>query len=127
TKHTFRGNHKNRSRTNMIVVHHAAGAKTLTAAQIHQMHLNRTSNGVPWNGIGYHYFIRWDGTIERGRPEWAVGAHSVPVNSESIGICMAGDFTKHEPSTAQINSLVDLIKDVQSRYNNKLAVKGHNE
>jgi hypothetical protein len=42
-----------------------------SAEQIHGWHL-----GNGWAGIGYHYVIRKDGTIERGRPEWAIGSHA---------------------------------------------------
>jgi len=27
--------------------------------------------GKGWAGIGYHFVVRKDGKIERGRPEWA--------------------------------------------------------
>jgi N-acetylmuramoyl-L-alanine amidase len=38
----------------------------LTAADIDRMHRARTP---PFRSIGYHWFIRRDGTIETGRPE----------------------------------------------------------
>ena len=41
-------------------------------------------------GIGYHYVIRRDGTIEPGRPEWMVGAHCLNHNAHSLGICYEG-------------------------------------
>ena len=50
-----------RSRTNRIICHHAA-AKTCGAATIHSWH---KANG--WAGIGYHYVVRKNGTVERGR------------------------------------------------------------
>lgn len=43
-----------------------------------------------WKGIGYHYFIRRNGKVEKGRPEEEVGAHVYGNNSNSIGICYAG-------------------------------------
>ena len=43
-----------------------------------------------WNGIGYHYVVRRDGSIELGRPIEEVGAHCVGHNSHSIGICYEG-------------------------------------
>ena len=59
-----------RSVTRRIILHHAA-AVTCTAQQIHQWHL---ANG--WAGIGYHFFVRKDGRIYRGRPEDTVGAQT---------------------------------------------------
>ena len=100
-----------RTRTSSIVVHHGAGSVEETAESYHSMHLRRG-----WTGLGYHYVIEWDGTIKRGRPEWATGAHSRPVNATSIGICLIGDFTRHNPSEAQIKSLVWLIGDIWSRH-----------
>ena len=41
-------------------------------------------------GIGYHYVVRRDGTIEPGRPEWMVGAHCRNHNAHSVGVCYEG-------------------------------------
>ena len=45
-------------------------------------------------GIGYHYVIRRDGRLQRGRPLNNVGAHSKAYNHNkySIGITMAGGY-----------------------------------
>lgn len=48
-----------------------------------------------WKDIGYHYFIKRDGTIQRGRPRWALGSHVAGHNHESLGISMAGGCDKH--------------------------------
>ena len=42
------------------------------------------------NGIGYHYVVRRDGSIELGRPLEMIGAHVVGHNRHSIGICYEG-------------------------------------
>ena len=42
------------------------------------MHLN-----FGWDGIGYHKIIRRDGTLENGRPEFWVGAHTYGLNEKS--------------------------------------------
>ena len=73
----------------MIVIHCSAVGpdQTSSAAQIDSWH--RKDNH--WKlGIGYHYVIRRDGTIESGRPEWMVGAHCVNHNAHSIGVCYEG-------------------------------------
>lgn len=61
--------------TDMLVIHHTGNAvdDDMSARQIHRSHKN---NG--WTGIGYHYVVRKDGSIERGRPHWSVGAHAYP-------------------------------------------------
>lgn len=43
-----------------------------------------------WKGIGYHYVVRRDGSIELGRPLEEPGAHCVGHNRYSIGICYEG-------------------------------------
>ena len=73
----------------MIVIHCSAVRpdQTSSAAQIDSWH--RKDNH--WKlGIGYHYVIRRDGTIESGRPEWMVGAHCKNHNAHSIGVCYEG-------------------------------------
>lgn len=43
--------------------------------------------------VGYHYVIRLDGTLEKGRMIEDVGAHCTGHNAESIGICYIGGKT----------------------------------
>ena len=73
----------------MVIIHCSAVRpdQTSSAAQIDTWH--RKDNH--WKlGIGYHYVIRRDGTIESGRPEWMVGAHCENHNAHSIGVCYEG-------------------------------------
>lgn len=91
----------NRPRTDMIVIHHTGNPidDDCSAEQIHQSHLAQG-----WSGIGYHYVIRKDGTIEQGRPHWVVGAHAYGDNNHTIGIHVCGNFEIAEPTTAQVES-----------------------
>lgn len=116
----FKGKLKSRSSTEMIVIHHS-DSHDVSVAEIHQWHLRRG-----FSGIGYNYVVRADGTVERGRPENVIGAHAKGVNSKSIGICLTGNFMKHKPTEAQMKSLVELIRDIRSRYGN-LKVVGHKD
>lgn len=93
----------------MIILHHAA-ASSCTAQDIHRWHLN---NG--WAGIGYHYFIRKDGRIYRGRPEMTIGAHTEGYNTRGIGVCCEGDYTQGTMPAAQKAALIELIKDIKAR------------
>jgi hypothetical protein len=115
-----------RSYTDQIVIHHT-GCNDIDASaeQIHGWHLN---NG--WAGIGYHYVIRKDGTIERGRPEWAIGSHAYGENSHTIGIHLSGDFEQAQPTSEQIEKCALLIADICERYGlpiNVDTVVGHGE
>lgn len=110
-----------RTRTGRIILHHTASAD-VSAATIHGWH-----QGQGWIGIGYHYVIRANGAIERGRPEDSIGSHAGPQgNGDSIGIVLTGNFQAGKPTTAQIDSLVKLIKDLRSRYGD-LKVIGHKD
>lgn len=115
----FNGRFSYRQSTSMIVLHHAA-AKTCSVYDVHSWHI-----GNGWIGIGYHYFVRKDGSIYRGRPENAVGAHATGVNSTSIGICAEGDFMTEAMATAQMNAIIALVADIEKRYGNKLKVVRH--
>jgi N-acetylmuramoyl-L-alanine amidase len=56
-----------------------------------------------FTGIGYHYVIRRDGTIEKGRPLQYEGAHADANghNKYSMGICLVGGYTV--PSNIGLN------------------------
>ncbi len=77
-----------RRRTDIIVVHCSATPpkQDIDAAFIRQWH--RKERG--WQDIGYHFVIKRDGTIEKGRDIHVVGAHVAGKNSESVGVCMVG-------------------------------------
>ena len=62
-----------------------------------------------WAGIGYHYVIRKDGTIERGRPLAAVGAHAQGHNFDTVGINVTGNFDTERPTAEQLASLERLL------------------
>ncbi|MGL5766641.1 MAG: peptidoglycan recognition protein family protein, partial [Sarcina sp.] len=87
--------------------------------RIHQMHLN---NG--WSGIGYHFVVRQNGTIERGRPENKMGAHCVNANTGRIGICFPGDFDKNKMNQIQINSGKEIVANLKNKYP-KAVIKPH--
>ena len=103
-----------RKATNRLVVHHT-GTETdrdMSAEEIHRLH--RDSFG--WAGIGYHYVIRKDGTIERGRSWNTVGAHAGGHNTDSVGISLAGNYEKAMPPSAQLESLIKLLTALCSIY-----------
>ena len=110
-----------RAKTNVIVLHHA-DAHTCTAQQIDNWH-----KGNGWSGIGYHFFIRKDGSIYRGRPEWAVGAHALGRNSDTIGVCVEGNYEEEKtmPQT-QKNSVKEILSYLKGKYP-KVELKGHRD
>jgi N-acetyl-anhydromuramyl-L-alanine amidase AmpD len=97
-----------------LIVHHTGGAAgdDYSAAEIHQDHqINRR-----WAGIGYHYVIRKDGSIERGRPRQYRGAHCPDFNWRSLGVHLCGNFELEEPTPAQLESLALLLADLCEIY-----------
>ncbi len=99
-----------RSATRRIILHHAAAA-TCTAQQIHRWHL---ANG--WAGIGYHFFVRKDGSVYRGRPEDTVGAHAGNNNYDSIGVCFEGSFDREQMDEVQKKAGAELVAYLKGKY-----------
>ena len=111
-----------RAATEYIVLHHAE-AVSCTARQVDEWH---KSNG--WAGIGYHFFVRKDGSIYEGRPLWALGAHVQGKNNVSVGICAEGDYHNHDKimPQAQKSAIKQLIAYLKGLYPNAEIV-GHGE
>jgi len=87
-----------------------------SAQQIDSWHRKRG-----WSGIGYHYVVRRDGTVERGRPEAKVGAHCLNHNRHSIGVCYEGGLdAQGRPADtrteAQKRALLTLVRELKGRY-----------
>lgn len=102
-----------RTDTNLVVVHHCGMQdKDMTAEEIHKLHL---SNG--WSGIGYHYVVRKDGSIERGRPMDAVGAHVSGYNTKSVGVVVVGNFDEVQPEAVQLEAASKVIAEICNTYN----------
>lgn len=117
TRLTFSAPLKARQPTRYFVIHHVGRipaslrVQDIDAAMIHSWHQARG-----WSGIGYHYIIRPDGTIERGRPRQMQGAHDEGENSCTIGICVVGNFGALPPTPLQVDSLCALLADLCDIY-----------
>lgn len=104
------GSFSRRNRTDEIILHHAE-AKSASVEEVNRWHLERG-----WTGIGYHFYIRKDGRIYRGRPECAVGAHAQGHNSRSVGICCEGSYMSETMPKAQFDALVGLVREEMAKY-----------
>lgn len=102
-----------RKSTNRIILHHSGVNVRQSIQIIHDYH--KATNG--WAGIGYHFYIRTDGSIYRGRPENTVGAHAGGNNSDSIGICFEGNYSEETMTKEQENSGKELLNYLKEKYN----------
>ena len=74
-----------------VVVH---WTETHTNKNIGSEEINRYHVGLGIDGIGYHYVIRRDGSLQRGRPVNIKGQHA-PINNHdvrSISIAFVGGY-----------------------------------
>lgn len=91
-----------RQKTNYIVVHCSATPPNsdIGVAEIDKMHRERG-----WEGIGYHFVIRKDGTLETGENMASRGAHVKGYNSTSVGICLVGGLDERRKPSKSFTSL----------------------
>jgi len=69
-----------------------------------------------FSDIGYHYIVKKDGTIVNGRDIKYMPASATGHNVDVVAICLIGEFTREEPTDAQINSLKILVLKLCKEY-----------
>lgn len=112
---------------NYIILHSTAtkASQDIGVDEVRQWHLARG-----WQDIGYHYLVRRNGSIERGRPIEQVGAHVRGHNDDSIGVVYVGglgdDGTPEDTRTSAQRIVLRLLLGwLRLRHNAEL--KGHKE
>lgn len=110
-----------------LIVHHTGGTDAnplfdtskRTFAEINEYHRQR------WDGTtqsslgfycGYHYYIENDGIVIQARADEDEGAHTIGLNSQSLGICLAGNFDFSLPTPAQVEALRKLLIEKMEQY-----------
>ena len=125
-------------------------SRTITSMIVHwtETHTNRNIGSEEINdyhldlgiaGIGYHYVIRRDGSIQRGRPVNQDGEHTPDFNTGSIGVVFVGginapsgtdnseNFVSAQSLTrTQINSFDHLCRAFLNRFDDGY-IFGHND
>ena len=79
-----------------IIIHCSAtreGDDSINAEVIDRWHKKRG-----WKGIGYHFLVLIDGSIEPGRMINKCGAHTKGLNCSSISICYVGGVESERDS-----------------------------
>lgn len=103
---------------NLIVVHCSAtrADRDFTENDLEVCHRHRG-----FNGAGYHFYVRKDGSIKNTRPIERPGAHARGYNACSIGICYEGGLdARYRPADTrtdrQKHSLRVLIRTLLLDY-----------
>ena len=111
-----------------IIIHCTATRETqdYTPEQLKHDHLARG-----FIDVGYHFYIRKDGTVTQHRRLNEVGAHCRPFNRCSIGVCYEGGLDaigkpKDTRTLKQRASLIALVLDLHRQFPNAV-IQGHNE
>lgn len=110
-----------KNKVTMIVEHHMAHP-TWNIIDVHNFH----KNSNVWAGIGYNFWIGFDGKIYQARG-FNVGAHVAGYNSTTIGVGYQGDFTKQKMPDAQLQAGIALNKWLMTQLPNVKSIVGHRD
>lgn len=112
-----------------IIIHCSATfpGQDVGAAEIDRWHRQRG-----FDGIGYHYVVRLDGTIEEGRPYHREGAHALGWNKRAVGICYIGGLDNRKRpcdtrTTQQREALKTLILRLKEEHPGLVRILGHRD
>lgn len=102
-----------------LIVIHCSATRADKDFTEHDLDLCHRRRG--FNGAGYHFYIRKDGSIKTTRAVEKIGAHAKGYNAHSIGVCYEGglDCTGRPANTLtgwQEHSLRVLIKVLLKDY-----------
>lgn len=107
-----------------LVVHHSAIPASVTAQRIADYQVSKQD----WPGIGYHFYVTADGTIQQTNDLETVAFHVSGFNPTTVGVCLAGDFTLNPPTAAQITASAHLLAWLADELNLPLqAIKSHKD
>lgn len=112
-----------------IVIHHSGNGGETDPKQIEHKHMVDRK----WDDVGYHYLIPPSGTIYEGCDLRYKGSHVEMANTQKIGILMMGDFDANwwdfddEPTKAQLNAAVALIKSLKTEFGTITRLGGHRD
>lgn len=123
TSLTFRNALPHNNTPEAFVLHHTE-CNGWPIERLHAMHKNQFG----WNGFAYHYYVRKNGQIFNGRPDWTQGAHCKGFNKNSIGIAFEGRYHAEDKAMpkAQFEAGMKLLAYLKDKYGNK-KIYGHRE
>ena len=128
---TLRYPRRPRSRITHIAVHHTATLPTIGPMRIAELHVEAdpARGKEAWPGIGYHFFIHADGSIDQTNELETVSSHVYRHDDYTLGVAFAGSFMNGSvPTPAQVRAGAHLIAWLMQELNIPLArVWGHRE
>ncbi len=89
-----------------VVVHHSGVAGDCSAEAIAAWHVEH----YEWPGIGYHFVIHEDGSIDYTGDLATVRYNVAGRNRDVVGICIPGDFTSQAPNELQLGAARNLAR-----------------
>jgi N-acetylmuramoyl-L-alanine amidase len=110
-----------------IVVHCSASpdSRDLGFKEINRWHKENGWKSPSGIHCGYHYIVRRNGTVERGRPDSEIGSHVKGKNSKTLGVVWIGQKT---PTAVQYTALIQIVHALMVKYNVSIdRVQGHIE
>ncbi len=114
-----------------LAIHHTATPPSVGPRRIAELHVaaDATRGKEAWPGIGYHYYIHQDGTIDQTNELEIACYHVYKHNEYSVGIVFAGSFMNGRvPSSAQLRSGAQLTSWLMQELKIEMArVWGHRE
>ncbi len=107
-----------------LIVHHTAVPATVGPAAIARYHVKERG----WPGIGYHFMIMADGTIDQTNSLQTISYHAQKANASSIGIAFAGNFMGAGPTIGQLSAGAALLSYLVQLLGLPLeSIKGHRD
>ena len=112
-----------------FLVLHCSATRRNQDYSVEQLRCDHKARG--FYDIGYHFYIRKDGTMTQHRKLLEVGAHARPYNRCSIGICYEGGLDEHGKAcntmtAEQETRLVDLFRNLKTLFP-KAKIVGHRD
>ncbi len=109
-----------------IIVHHSAANYPANQdyKQVVRSYWDYHVNTHGWDDIGYNWLVDPNGVIYEGRGQDKKGAHFSGANSNTMGVCVIGNYQTATPTNVSIHSLEDLIAWEASRKNINVLTTG---
>ncbi len=99
-----------------IILHHSAGSNSDTdyINTVRNIYLYHTQI-LAWDDVGYNYLVAPNGQVFAGRDGLGVdddnikGAHLCAKNTNTMGICMLGNYQTAIPTDTAVQSIIQLL------------------